>query len=235
MNIMIGNELMEVRIVRSHRKTWEIRITPEGAVCVRGPLKVSEKKLLELAKAKSAWIMNKMEALRSRPSLIPGRSYADGGLYPYLGKEYPLSVIQDSTRRKVSVNFTEEGYRVTVPEYDPAIVRDSMEMWCRQQAKRILPERLRVLEASMGLKSGLVTIKDQKKRWGSCSSRGNVNLNWRLILMPPEVMDSVLIHELAHLVHPNHSADFYRFLSLHNPGYKDHNRWLKERGRDLFR
>ncbi len=234
MNVMIGNERIEVQIIRSNRKTWEIRITPEGAVCVRGPLKVSEKKLLELIQTKSAWIANKREAILRRQSLKPGRSYDEGETYPYQGTEYPLSVIRNPWDRKVSVDFTTEGYLVSVPEHDSSVVREALELWCRKQAKLILPKRLRVLEERMGLKSMQITIKDQKKRWGSCSSRGNVNLNWRLMLMPPEVMDSVLIHELAHLVHPNHSMDFYRYLELHNPRYKDHERWLKERGRELF-
>lgn len=234
MKITVGNELLEVQITRSRRKTWEIRITPDGNLCVRGPLKMTDKKFLELIQTKSGWVMKKTEELRKRPNRTKARNFTDGEVYPYRGMEYPLIVNQDPGKSRVTVCLTDETFQITAPDQNTDTIRTALEKWCRQQAGRILPERVRALEIHMGLKCGQVTVKDQKKRWGSCSSRGNVNLNWRLVQMPQEVMDSVIIHELAHLVHQNHSADYYRYLGLHNPDYKDHDRWLKERGKELF-
>jgi predicted metal-dependent hydrolase len=234
MRINIGNELLEVKVARSRRKTWEIRITSERTLQVRGPLKVSDKKIIELLHTKAGWIVKKLEAMRMRPPVKPGRRFADGEPYPYMGDEYPLNITVSPNKSRVSVKLVEEGFLISVPEHNPDIIRSALEQWCRKTAGQVLPERVRAVEGRMGLKCRQVTVKDQKKRWGSCSSLGNINLNWRLILMPPDVMDSVIVHELAHLVHPNHSSHFYGYLGLHNPDHKAHDRWLKEQGRQLF-
>ncbi len=234
MKIKFGKEYVEVQVTRSDRKTWEMRMTPEGTLHVRGPLKTSEKKLLELVQTKTGWVLGKLEALRQNPPTAQAREFAAGTRYPYKGTEHPLHIVYDPRRSRASVQLEADGFRITVPEQDSKMIRSALEQWCRQQAKVILPDRLRVLEAKMGLRCNQITIKDQKKRWGSCSSRGNVNLNWRLVQMPPEVMDAVIIHELAHLVHPNHSAAYYHYLGQHNRDYKIHDRWLKERGKEFF-
>lgn len=234
MKINLGNEQVEVQMIRSRRKTCEIRITPGGDLQVRGPLRISDKKLMDLVKDKSGWITGKLEALRKNPPNRQGREFVTGAPYPYLGRAYPLQIVEDSSVTRVRVQLTAEEFRITAPTRDPVLIRGALEKWCRQQAGPIFQERIRTLERVMGLKCAQITVKNQKMRWGSCSSRGNLNLNWRLIQMPLAVMDSVLIHELAHLVHPNHSADYYRYLSRYNPDYKDHDRWLKKQGRELF-
>ena len=78
-----------------------------------------------------------------------------------------------------------------------------------------------------------ITVRDQKTRWGSCSSRGTLSFNYRLIFAPPAVLDYVVIHELCHLTHMNHSKDFWNMVSSVMPDYKIHRKWLKERGREL--
>lgn len=234
MKVSIGHEEFEVQVTRSRRRTCEIRISPEGALQVRGPLKISDKKLKELLQDKSDWIKAKLEAMRKRPPMGQAREFTAGKGYPYRGQDYPLQILESPHKPRPEVRLTAAGFLITAPVQDPVLIRGALEKWCRKKAGELLPDRVRDMALRMGLKYGRVAVKDQKKRWGSCSSRGNVNLNWRLIQMPAEVMDSVIIHELAHLVHPNHSADYYRYLSLHNPRHKEHDRWLKERGRELF-
>jgi len=234
MNIKLGNEDIAVQVIRSRRKTCEIRITPEGALQVRGPLRMAEKKMLALLEEKSDWIRSKLEVIRKSASARQDRQFKSGDGYPYLGKAYPLHIVENANKARVTVVLEATEFLITTPKHDAESIRIALEKWSRKQAAQILPERVRIHEARMGLKCMQVTVKDQKKRWGSCSSRGNINLNWRLVLMPPEVMDSVVIHELAHLVHPNHSAHYYQYLSRFNPAYKDHDRWLKGQGRELF-
>ncbi len=78
-----------------------------------------------------------------------------------------------------------------------------------------------------------ITIRDQKTRWGSCSSRGTLSFNYRLIFAPPAVLDYVVVHELCHLTHMNHSADFWNLVGSVMPDYKQHRKWLKEHGGEL--
>ena len=86
----------------------------------------------------------------------------------------------------------------------------------------------------MGVTYGRIAIREQKTRWGSCSGKGNLNFNWRLIFAPPEVLDYVVVHELAHRKEMNHSKNFYAIVESVMPDYKKWKKWLKENGESLF-
>lgn len=100
-----------------------------------------------------------------------------------------------------------------------------------QAAKRIVPLRAAHFAAQMGVSYGRITIREQKTRWGSCSSKGNLNFNWKLVLMPPEVLDYVVVHELAHRIEMNHSARFWKIVESVLPDYQARRKQLKEWGR----
>lgn len=234
MEIKAGSGIVPVAVIRSRRKTYEIRITSQGELQFRAPLKMTDKRIREALEERSEWIRRKLEAVRSSVLNHAPRRFATGEAYPFMGKEHLLHIVENPQKARVTVAYETGVFRITAPAHNPEEIRSALEKWCKRQAANILPERVRLHEARMGLKAIQVTVKDQKKRWGSCSSRGNINLNWRLILMPPEVMDAVVIHELAHLVHPNHSAQYYTYLSRYNPAYKEHDKWLKGQGKALF-
>jgi predicted metal-dependent hydrolase len=99
-----------------------------------------------------------------------------------------------------------------------------------RRARIELTARLRTLAAQHGFEAGRVTIRDQRSRWGSCSPRGDISLNWRLVTMPDTVRDYVLLHELAHLREPNHSRRFWRLMSQICPDWRDARQWLREHG-----
>lgn len=104
----------------------------------------------------------------------------------------------------------------------------------RTAAVRELPPQILTLAAQHGLSVNRVTIRNQRSRWGSCSSRGHITLNCRLMLMPPEVREYILIHELMHLKQANHSIRFWRLVEAACPGFRDAERWLKKHGPSLF-
>ena len=101
--------------------------------------------------------------------------------------------------------------------------------------KTFLRERTAVLSALMNAVPSAVKISDAKTRWGSCSGKNSINLNWRLMLCPPEVRDYVIIHELAHITHKNHGTKFWLHVAEFAPGYKTHRQWLRENGSGLMR
>lgn len=104
----------------------------------------------------------------------------------------------------------------------------------RAKAAAELPPRLLALAAQHGLTVNRVTIRNQRSRWGSCSSHGHITLNFRLMLMPPEVREYILIHELMHLKQANHSIRYWRLVEAACPGFRDAERWLKKHGPSLF-
>lgn len=97
-----------------------------------------------------------------------------------------------------------------------------------ERAKRIFPERTAYFAKRMGVDYGRITIREQKTRWGSCSSKGNLNFNWKLVLLAPELLDYVVVHELAHRREMNHSKDFWKIVEAELPDYRERRRRLKE-------
>ena len=100
----------------------------------------------------------------------------------------------------------------------------------RKRAAEIIEARCRYYAPVMGVSYGTVTIREQKTRWGSCSAKGNLNFNWKLVLMPPEILDYVVVHELAHRIHMNHSAAFWAEVEKILPDYRERRQWLKVNG-----
>lgn len=103
------------------------------------------------------------------------------------------------------------------------------------RALKVIPERVRFYAEKMGVTYGRITIRAQKTRWGSCSAKGNLSFNFLLMLVPDDVMDSVIVHELAHRKEMNHSAAFYEVVLKACPEYRRHDAWLKENGPMLMR
>lgn len=100
----------------------------------------------------------------------------------------------------------------------------------KRLAKELLLKKCRYFAERMGVSYGTVTVREQKTRWGSCSAKGNLNFNWKLVLMPPEILDYVVVHELAHRLQMNHSAAFWAEVGKILPDYRERRQWLKVNG-----
>ena len=104
----------------------------------------------------------------------------------------------------------------------------------KREAKLLIPERVRYFAAKLGITYGRIAIRAQRSRWGSCSSKGNLNFNCLLMLTPREVIDSVIVHELCHRKELNHSKAFWALVYEAMPDYKTWDKWLRDHGRELI-
>ncbi len=111
--------------------------------------------------------------------------------------------------------------------------RSELENRYRQAAKKYFPARVAYYENIIGVTHGSISIRDQKTRWGSCSAKGNLNFNWRLMLAPPRVLDYVVVHELCHRKQMNHSKAFWDAVEMVLPDYRELRKWLQDNGRTL--
>lgn len=102
------------------------------------------------------------------------------------------------------------------------------------RALKVVPEKVRYYSKKMKVRYGKITIRNQKTRWGSCSAKGNLNFNCLLMLVPDEVIDYVVVHELCHLIEMNHSRAFWEQVECVMPDYKEHRKWLKEHGNEIM-
>lgn len=146
----------------------------------------------------------------------------------------PLRANENAVRQFVEskVSWIQKHLEAMAPL--PAPFADQQIAELTRQAKVWFPQRVAFWAERMGLRYGRITIRHQRSCWGSCSAKGNLNFNCVLMLAPEETADYVIVHELCHLVHPNHSKAFWALVEQTMPDFAAHRRWLKENSRQLI-
>lgn len=153
--------------------------------------------------------------------------YRDGASLPYLGKKYVLKIRRYRSYRKPGVMLDGNVLAVLTAQTDGESVAKAVKDWYRQQAKALVAERVEFYRKQLGEEVQTVRIKDVRSRWGSCSSKRNLNFNWRLVMAPLEAVDYVVVHELCHLKEMNHSPAFWKLVEEIMPDYQRQRDWLK--------
>ena len=125
-----------------------------------------------------------------------------------------------------------EAHLSKIPAPQPKFTQAEIEALA-QRALTVIPDRVRHFAPIVGVTYGRITIRNQRSRWGSCSSKRNLNFNWKLIMAPPEALNYVVIHELCHLIEFNHSARFWNLVQQRMPEYGYWKKWLKAHGGEL--
>ena len=219
--LQVGTETFPIAIARHRRaRRYVLRMTPEGGLRLTVPRGASIEGGLAFAKKQGDWIAR--EWARRRTQVDP---WTDGTMVWFRGARLPLAV------EAAAVGFADER----IARADAAAdVRAAFEAHVRAIAAIELPPRCRDLARDHGLTIGRVSIRNQRSRWGSCSTRGTIALNWRLLQMPPEVSDYVILHELMHIRQPNHSRQFWREVAAVCAGWREAERWLRQHGRELL-
>jgi predicted metal-dependent hydrolase len=218
------------RIVRSKRRTLSLLINEKGSLIVRAPSTATDREIRALVEHKRSWIESKQRMARERYRELEGRGFQEGAEYPYLGTWYPLRYLH-SADGKASFHFTGREFHLNPDRAEHA--RELMAAWYRKQARRIVSERVRRYATLNGISFERVRITGAMKRWGSCTSGGNLNFSWRLVMAPLEVIDYVVVHELSHRKEQNHSSRFWAEVSRIMPGYRTHRAWLNRHGYGL--
>ena len=215
-----------VEIVRTDRKRSASIQIEDNFVRVRAPKSLSDSRIHELISKRIPWIRSKLKEQSERPAPKP-KEYVSGETFPYLGKNYRLKITKGSTSSIKMAN----GYLVSTileTDTDPqSTVRTHLEDWYRANAELRLREKTERLSRIVGATPTSVSVKNYKSRWGSCSSRGDIAYNWKIILAPHRIVDYVVVHELCHLLEHNHSSKFWRHVTLHIPDWKQRRDWLR--------
>lgn len=219
-----GNEIRCVVRRRKNQKYINLRITIEGELLVSAPYGVSLLKITESLRKKEKWIeSNLLKVAAGRSKHDPMRSvYLDG-------VPYEVRIITDPRRkRSVKVASSERSIEIRTDDPTRKNVVSILQRHLEREARRSFPERTRALSRATGIGYSRLFIRNQRTRWGSSSGKGNISLNWRAVMLPPEVQDYLIIHELAHQVHLNHSKAFWSVVEKHCPSYRKANKWLKD-------
>lgn len=223
------------RLVHSRRRTLALTLDPEEGLVARAPLGVTVRQVDELVLKKAPWVLKHLERLAKEGLPPPPRRFTDGEPFPYLGQDHALLVLRGRPGGRPRVELM--GGRLVVAlgqdlgdEARVLAVAGAVARWYRRQAGLLLPPRAAFFALALKLGPPAVRVRDQKRRWGSCNSRGDIYLNWRLVMAPPELLDYVAAHEVCHLLEPNHSPSFWRLLAGLMPDCRQRRRRLNQLG-----
>lgn len=227
---------MQYQLIKSKRKTIAISFDRDGNLVVKAPYFVRKYEIEAFLLEKSEWIEStRIRLMRAGEEEKKLRLKLESGdeLY-YLGEKKILTVVREE-RKRAKINCVMDRLLLYVPyEADYTYKKEQLEKWYRKKAAEVLEDKANAFAGRIGVCFKDIRIKDQKSRWGSCSSKGNLNFNWRIIMAPEPVCDYVVIHELCHLVYMNHSEDFWRLVFTYCSEYKQCRKWLKENGKRLY-
>lgn len=199
---------------------------------VSAPERTTVAELEKLILTKADWIAKQAARLEALADTALNSAVTEGSQVLFLGQSYTIQVRLSAV---CDVSCYNNTIVLSYPQNGALNVETLLKDWYVKAAAKMFQEKTLFWAPRLGVTPQRITIKDQKTRWGSCSSNGSIAYNWRVIMAPPAVIDYLVVHELCHMAVANHSAKFWEMVELALPAYKAHRQWLKEHGRLLAR
>ena len=227
--VMTGSRRIEYTLVQTARSNVLLKALPGGESRVYAPKRMALREIDEVVRQNADRLLAMHEALDRR--LDDGRvTLEDGARIPVEGVDHILRLSQGCSRIRIGSG----EIQLSLPDpQDVEAVRAALRSALASRALERIRERLACWGPRVGGTFGRVTIREQRTRWGSCSSKHNLNFNWKLIMAPPQVLDYVVIHELCHLHEFNHSPRFWSLVRAQMPEYEVWKKWLRDHGSEL--
>ena len=225
---------MTLTIRRSKRRTVGF-VVRGSEVTVTAPNRMSKKVLLQIIDKKRRWILEKVHFNTHVRKAAPRRSYVTGEQVAYLGRNYRLEVLdsQDDVVRLKAGRLLVPAPTSLSASRRSLLVRQRLVNWYKDKCAAHVLAHVQHLSPKLGAEPSRIEIRDYKSRWGTCNRHGVVRINWRLIVAPSSILEYVVAHEVCHLVHLNHSPDFWALLRTLIPSPKQFRDWLKVHGDTL--
>ena len=221
----VGGRPILVELIRSAKARWpRLEIRLHRGVRVVLPERASQSEAEKLIRSKSEWLLRHLKRFDRLQKIVPNRRLVSGERVPVLGEELTLEV----TRGHAGVE--RRGSILAVSAWR---VRAALEYWYIAQAEREFASRVEAVARRYGIAIQRVRVSSARSKWGSCSHKGSISLNWRLMLGPSKVLDYLVAHELAHVGHPNHSTKFWARVAELCPSYEESEKWLRKNGVSL--
>ena len=222
--LRVDDLLIEV-VLSPRRRTMELSVERNGALVVRAPQGATADRLETFVRAKRWWVYRKLAEKEALSCAMPVREYVSGEGFPYLGRSYRLLLVgkQDRPLRLAAGRFR-------LCRTEAAHGRAHFVRWYAEHAGVWLSRRVAAIAPRVGVEPAGVEVRDLGYRWGSCGQAGTLNFHWATILLPPSVVEYVIVHELAHLRERNHTPEFWARVERAMPDYLRRKAWLAEKG-----
>lgn len=211
------------------RKKLTITVERDRSVVVHAPEGTTEEKIQEVVESKRQWIYEKTrhdQKYREVPH-PPGKEMVNGESALYLGRHYQIEIATDGA---TEIRFNQ---RFMIPATYAGGQKKALRSWYFDRAKKKILPRVKSFANVLGVEFDNARIVDNRYRWGSCTTKDNVNFNWRLIKAPMYVLDYVIVHELTHLLEANHTPRFWNIVRAQSPNMEKAKQWLRENGQIL--
>lgn len=240
------DEMIQYELIRSKRKTVSLCVKEDGTVEVRAPKWVTKAEIQRFVDEKANWIIKKRQEAAKR-NCVSKKHYTEDAVFACLSKEYRLHIAESGRNAVGAVDKplnASDGEQdillIKTNNTDEEYVKELLMKWCSRQLKEYVrktaAEYMPVL-TELAIQKGKskpeiwkITIRNVKSRWGSCSAKGGLNFNVKLVMAPTFAVDYVIAHELCHLLYMNHQAEFWDAVQTLVPDYKERRRFLKENG-----
>ena len=212
------------KIIKSSRRTMSLAIQGDGTIVVRAPSRIKEEHITKFVSQKQDWIVSKLAKIKNNQS-----KYGDIINYQkYLlyGNKYDLSIADVN-----KIEVRNQTQTILIPtKVDKDKILPALYQFYKKKAKEVLTKRLLYIKSLMRIEPKSISYSNSKGRWGACNSHGKITLNWRVIMLPPNCIDYVIVHELCHLIEMNHSSRFWNLVQTFLPNYAESRNQLKEFG-----
>jgi predicted metal-dependent hydrolase len=234
--VRYGNSTIRFAVLRSARrkKTIAITLDPVDGILVAAPVAASAEVIRAVVYKRASWILTRADegVLHPKPKL-----FVSGETLPYLGREVRMDVTHGDVPA-VRIRFSHWAFDVTVPsrldgDERRTAIRSAFVKWYRRRAADAVRRSVARWSERLPVAPKGAVIRDQRQRWGSCGPDGMLRFNWRIVMSAPDLLDYVVVHELAHLVHRNHSREFWGTVEGVMPDYRLRRQRLKEVGARL--
>lgn len=212
---------MEYKLIRSNRKTISIVINKDAQVVVKAPNRVSQKYIDDFVSSKQDWVQKNIKKMEVIAEQRQPKKYDGGEVFMLFGKEYMMCI--SSADKKINI-IDDRIYFPLAYMDDP---KKHMVKWYKGIAKKYLVKRTEQIASQLNLHPNKIKITSADKRWGSCSSKKNINFSYKLIMANEMAIDYVIIHELCHLLYMNHSRLYWNSVEKIMPDYKHYKKYLK--------
>ena len=235
-SLRVGKRRVPYR-VRESRTALRMRIkVSPGGVEVVTPAGAEAGRAAEFLRQNSTWVLGQLDFIKRAGSVRVAAPRSRPETVVLRGKSTRVEVITEETTRRYALvaGLVDNRITIRVSKEAGAVVPAALERWLRREAKSDIEQRLTVRAKQMRQRPGRVYIMGQRTKWGGCSRRRNLTFNWRLVMAPPEVLDYIVVHELAHLAEPYHSTKFWLIVRSYCPDCERHRRWLRDNGERMM-
>jgi len=232
--VQFGRTELEYQIRRTSRdKTVSLAVVPQQGLVVTAPRRATTKRLDSIVREKAAWVVRRLKRQSDLPPPIPQREFVSGETYLYLGRQYRLKIAKGAREAEVCLRAGQLHVPMQTSLAGSQVARAALIAWYKTRAADYLSRRAKQWAKKLGLEAPRLLVSEPRKRWGSASKDGSLRINWRVIQAPTTLVDYVLVHELAHLIHEDHSREFWATVGRVLPDYEERKARLRELGPKL--